>query len=97
MAQVSPHDWLLPRLTELVKNAEAAGIDRGVSVAVITDLINGPSFSGDELAFDEKWNQDIDEPAYMVNADKSVSDESLADAEVEALVPPPFDPVGPCV
>jgi hypothetical protein len=40
------HDWLLPRLGALVRNAERAGFDRDTVVAVITDLITGPPFNG---------------------------------------------------
>ncbi len=39
------HDFLLPRLTELVRQAEANGIGREVAVAVLTDLITGPQFN----------------------------------------------------
>jgi hypothetical protein len=75
MPQASPHDWLRPKLSALVAEAEAAGIDRGVSVAVITDLINGPPFSASALETSEEWNQDIGEPDYMVNANVPISDE----------------------
>ena len=39
------HDFLLPRLGELVRQAEADGIGRDVAVAVLTDLITGPRFN----------------------------------------------------
>ena len=39
------HDFLLPRLTELVRLAEAHGIGRDVAVAVLSDLITGPEFN----------------------------------------------------
>ena len=39
------HDFLLPRLTALVAEAETAGIARDVAVAVLTDLITGPGFN----------------------------------------------------
>ena len=38
-------DFLLPRLSELVRQAEANGIARDVAVAVLTDLITGPQFN----------------------------------------------------
>ena len=40
------HDFLLPRLSELVRQAERGGIARDVAVAVLTDLITGPQFNG---------------------------------------------------
>lgn len=64
---VSPHEWLLPKLTALVDEAAAAGIARDVSVAVIDDLINAPPFNTAPPETDEGWNQDIGEPDYMVN------------------------------
>jgi hypothetical protein len=67
MPPISPHDWLRPRLGALVAEAKAAGIARDVSVAVITDLINGPDFGVEPPAADENWNQDIGEPDYLVN------------------------------
>ncbi len=39
------HDFLLPRLAALVREAEAQGIEREVAVAVLTDLITGPQFN----------------------------------------------------
>jgi hypothetical protein len=39
------HDFLLPRLTALVAEAQAAGIAHDVAVAVLTDLITGPGFN----------------------------------------------------
>jgi hypothetical protein len=75
MPQISPHDWLRPKLDALVAEAEAAGIERGISVAVITDLINGPPFSAGAPETNEAWNQDIGEPDYMVNPNTPISDE----------------------
>ena len=80
MGPVSPHDWLLPRLSALVAEAAAAGIDRDVSVAVITDLINGPDFSAAPAAADEKWDQDIGEPDYQVNVKIPPADDDVTDA-----------------
>jgi hypothetical protein len=46
MAEATPmHDWLLPRLLSLVRDAEQAGFDRAAVVAVITDLITTPPFN----------------------------------------------------
>jgi hypothetical protein len=38
------HDFLLPRLTALVKEATATGIARDVAVAVLIDLVTSPQF-----------------------------------------------------
>jgi hypothetical protein len=64
----------------LVAEAAAAGIDRDVSVAVITDLINGPYFGTAPPAADENWNQDIGEPDYLVNVTIAPADDSVTDA-----------------
>ena len=46
MARSTPiHDWLLPRVLSLVREAEQAGFDRETVVAVITDLITTPPFN----------------------------------------------------
>jgi hypothetical protein len=45
MTQTPAHDWLLPRLLELLEQARAAGIPREVAVAVLADLIEGPDFN----------------------------------------------------
>ena len=63
----SPHHWLEPRLTSLMAEAEAAGIARDVSVAVITDLVNGALAAGVPEPTGENANQDIGEPDYMAN------------------------------
>ncbi len=63
MTTISPHDWLRPRLNALVEEAASSGIARDISVAVITDLINGPGFASDAPALpDEGWARDIGEP-----------------------------------
>jgi hypothetical protein len=77
---MSPHDWLRPRLGALVAAAQAAGIARDVSVAVITDLINGPDFSAGAPAADENWNQDIGEPDYITNVTIAPADDDVASA-----------------
>ena len=38
------HDWLRPRLAELVQQAERAGFLREAVVAVIMDLITAPPY-----------------------------------------------------
>jgi hypothetical protein len=46
MVEATPmHDWLLPRLVSLVRDAEQSGFDRAAIVAVITDLIEMPPFN----------------------------------------------------
>jgi hypothetical protein len=45
MANDSPaRDFLLPRLTALVREAVAAGVARDVAVAVLIDLVTSPGF-----------------------------------------------------
>ena len=39
------HEWVLPRLAALVRDAEKAGFDRATVVAVVTDLITAPPFN----------------------------------------------------
>lgn len=80
MNAVSPHEWLHPKLVELVKEAEAAGIARDVSVAVITDLINRPDFNTAAPEDDDNWNQDIGEPDYEANPQTSAADDPDTDA-----------------
>jgi len=67
MTEPSPRDWLQPRLVALMADAEAAGIGRDVSVAVITDLINGALSTAAPAPADEDWNQDIGQPDSAVN------------------------------
>ena len=46
MSGVTPvHEWVLPRLTALVRDAERAGFDRATVVAVVTDLITAAPFN----------------------------------------------------
>ena len=46
MAEPTPiHDWVLPRLLSLVREAEQAGFEREIVIAVITDLITTPPFN----------------------------------------------------
>ena len=63
----SPHDWFEPRLSALLAEAETAGIARDVSVAVITDLVNGALSADVPAPTGENPNQDIGEPDYMAN------------------------------
>jgi hypothetical protein len=57
MANNSPaHDFLLPRLTALVDEAEAEGIARDVAVAVLIDLVTSPGF--DTAAPDPKTDSE---------------------------------------
>ena len=39
------HDWLRPRLRDLVAQAEAAGFNRQTVIAVLIDEITGPGFN----------------------------------------------------
>jgi hypothetical protein len=45
MSETPMHDWLRPRLAELVRQAECAGFARDTVIAVITDLITAPPFN----------------------------------------------------
>ncbi len=67
MTDVSPHAWYREKLTLLMAEAEQAGIARDVSVAVITDLVNGELSRARPIKADEGWNQDIGEPDNLVN------------------------------
>lgn len=68
MTDASPHAWLRPKLAALVAEAEAAGIARDVSVAVITDLINGLLSADTPQPSAADPNQDIGEPNSAANA-----------------------------
>jgi hypothetical protein len=83
MSDSAPHDWFRPRLTALVAEAEAAGFAQDVSVAVITDLMNGPVFSAAPAPeIDEDWNRDIGQPEGEVNQaigrDLNIPDQDVA-------------------
>ncbi|MGI4744807.1 MAG: hypothetical protein ACRYGI_18935 [Janthinobacterium lividum] len=41
MTDTPVHDWLQPRLRQMLIEAEQAGIERSIAVAVLTDLITG--------------------------------------------------------
>jgi hypothetical protein len=45
MSETPVHDWLRPRLAELVRQAERAGFAKDTVIAVITDLITAPPFN----------------------------------------------------
>ena len=82
----TPHDWFRPKLTALVAEAKADGIAQDVSVAVITDLMNGPLFAAGELQTNEGWNQDIGEPTELVNPNNPTSAEpNAADAVPDTM------------
>jgi hypothetical protein len=48
MTETPVHDWLRPRLAELVRQAEDAGFDRDTVIAVLSDLIDSPPFNQTE-------------------------------------------------
>ena len=50
MTETPIHDWLRPRLAELVQQAERAGFDRDTVIAVLTDLITAQPFNRANLA-----------------------------------------------
>ena len=68
----SPHEWFRPRLISLISEAESAGMARDVSVAVITDLVNGPLSADVPLPTGDNPNQDIGEPDSMAAAESGV-------------------------
>jgi len=90
MPDISPHDWLRPKLAALMAEAQAAGIARDVSVAVITDLVNGPAFSVGPPETDEEWNKDLGEPDEYVNKNEPMS----AEPSIGASVNNPMDGIG---
>jgi len=45
MSDTPVHNWLRPRLADLVRQAERAGFDRQTAIAVLTDLITSPPFN----------------------------------------------------
>jgi hypothetical protein len=48
MTETPVHDWLRPRLAELVRQAEGAGFNRDAVIAVLSDLIDSPPFNQTE-------------------------------------------------
>jgi hypothetical protein len=86
MTEPTAHDWYRPKLEALVAEAASAGIARDVSVAVITDLINGPEFGAPVLETNESWNQDIGEPTEFVNVNNPVTAQpNAADATPDVM------------
>ncbi len=52
MSDTPAHDWLLPRLEQMLTEAETAGIERTIAIAVLTDMVTGPGFNPTHLATD---------------------------------------------
>jgi hypothetical protein len=52
MTDTPVHDFLLPRLEQLLADAAANGIDRTIAVAVLTDIVTGPGMNPTHLATD---------------------------------------------
>ena len=67
MTTPAPHAWFEPKLVALMAEAQQAGIARDVSVAVITDLVNGKLSAAVPAPQQTNPDQDIGEPDYMVN------------------------------
>jgi hypothetical protein len=63
------HDFLLPRLTELVDQAVASGIARDVAVAVLIDLVTSPRF---DTAAPSPTDDSAPHPIWDRNADSVV-------------------------
>ncbi len=66
MSAIAPHAWFEPKLAALMAEAEAAGMARDVSVAVITDLVNGKLAAAVPAPEEANPDQDLGEPDYMV-------------------------------
>ena len=95
MAETAPRDWIYPRLAALVADAGKAGIARDVTVALVTDIINGPPFNvGPEPEADEGWNKDIGETDAMVNNDGTGGIIPLDDPAGGGLMTPGIGLVG---
>jgi len=89
MANGAPaREFLLPRLTALVDEAEASGIARDVVVAVLIDLVTSPGFdtaAPDPLADSESrtlWHRDQDSIVLVpgqANLPRPIDDRDEAD------------------
>jgi hypothetical protein len=44
MSQTPLHDWMRPRLEQVLQDAVAAGFERLAALAVLTDLATAPEF-----------------------------------------------------
>lgn len=64
---MSAHDWFRPKLQSLMAEAAAAGFAADVSVAVVTDLVNGELAGAAIAPPDVEWNRDIGEPDTAVD------------------------------
>lgn len=67
MAQILAHEWYTPKLEALLAEADAAGIARDVSVAAITDLVNGKLSAPTPPPSEANPDQDIGEPDSAVH------------------------------
>ncbi len=67
MTQVAPHAWFEPKLAALMAEAATAGIAQDVSVAVITDLVNGKLSAAVPPPETANTDQDIGEPDSAAN------------------------------
>jgi hypothetical protein len=88
----SAHDWFRPRLQALVADAQKAGYARDVSVAVVTDLINGELSAPVPAGGDDDWNRDIGEPDSAVNG--APAQDPGAGPSYSEPVPDPLQHVG---
>ena len=52
MTDTPAHDWLRPKLEQLLTEAETAGIERSIAIAVLTDIVTGVGFNPTHLATD---------------------------------------------
>jgi hypothetical protein len=99
MTSASPaRDFLLPRLTALLSDAQAAGIARDVAVAVLIDIVTSPGF--DTAAPDPKADSaphpDYERSPGLVLVHGMVPMGPLPiDAQDEADFVKPFGPLTP--
>jgi hypothetical protein len=92
------HDFLLPRLTALVVEAVAAGIDRDAAVAVLIDLVTAPGFdtaAPDPRADSEPHPDYQREPGMVLVHGRPPLDPPAIGAQDEADFVRPFGPLTP--
>jgi hypothetical protein len=92
------HDFLLPRVTALLKEAVATGIERQVAVAVLIDIITSPRFdtAAPDPKADSEPHPDYQRQPGMVLVHGMVPAAPLPiDAQDEADFVKPFGPLQP--
>jgi hypothetical protein len=99
MTSASPvHNYLLPRLTALVNEVVATGVERDVAVAVLIDLVTSPEFdtAAPDPTADSEPHPDYQRQPGMVLVHGVVPLGPLPiDAQDEADFVRPFGPLTP--